>query len=411
LEAAVADTPVTELTFGGGCPDCGAREAVLPGPLARTGDDFEWRERDHEAFRIGMLEELAARFPERSRWTPADLEVVLVEALAAVLDQLSDMLDRVSAEACLETARRPESVRRLLAMIGFDAAKMELLQDDPPEQPNGLTAARKLERLWAANPTRMESARRAGPLSVHDQKRMVTASDYSVRLEEHPLVRRAAARAFWSGSWSTLQVAVILPWSDIRLDDPLRLTMDLTDAEERRAGLVDEAMRAAITAFHEQRGIRVPDWDVRPRPTPRTVLGTCIDVFRMTGQEVWLQDAVPVAIEMGLTVRVADTCFQSEVRRAVRDALGTGAGAFFERGRLRFGEDLHASDLFQALMQLDGVENVCLTRFKRAGGQFEDCAARGLIALTDLEIAVCDNNPKKAENGYYRLSLVGGRAG
>jgi hypothetical protein len=170
-------------------------------------------------------------------------------------------------------------------------------------------------------------------------------------------------------------------------------------------------MRAAIAAFHEQRGIRVPDWDLQPRPTPRTVLGACIDVFRMAGQEVWLQDAVPVAIEMALTVRVADTCFQSEVRRAVRDALGTGAGAFFERGRLRFGEDLHASDLFQALMALDGVENVCLTRFKRAGGRFEDCAARGLIALNDLEIAVCDNNPLKAENGYYRLSLVGGRAG
>jgi hypothetical protein len=46
---------------------------------------------------------------------------MLVELLAARLDQLSDLLDRVTAESWLETARQPRSVRRLLAFIGFDA--------------------------------------------------------------------------------------------------------------------------------------------------------------------------------------------------------------------------------------------------------------------------------------------------
>src|SRR5262249_32701696 len=81
-------------------------------PLPNVGDDFDWLTRDYDGFRLFMMEELAARMPERARWTPADLEVVLVEALAAVLDQLSDRADRVAAEAYLETARRPESVRR-----------------------------------------------------------------------------------------------------------------------------------------------------------------------------------------------------------------------------------------------------------------------------------------------------------
>ena len=57
-----------------------------------------------------LLEELAARFPERPNWAPADMEVVLVEALAVVLDQLADMQDRVQAEAFLETAHHNASV-------------------------------------------------------------------------------------------------------------------------------------------------------------------------------------------------------------------------------------------------------------------------------------------------------------
>src|SRR4051812_50132952 len=83
-----------------------------------------------------MMEELAARVPERQRWTPADLETVLVEALAAVLDQLSDRADRVAAEAYLPTARRPESVRRLLQYIGYDAVRAALAAGDIQPDPN-----------------------------------------------------------------------------------------------------------------------------------------------------------------------------------------------------------------------------------------------------------------------------------
>ena len=68
-----------------------------------------------------MLEELAARFPERQRWTVADLEVALVEILANSLDGLSDMADRVFAEGYLQSAKRPDSLRRLLGIIGYDA--------------------------------------------------------------------------------------------------------------------------------------------------------------------------------------------------------------------------------------------------------------------------------------------------
>src|SRR5262249_16252966 len=129
-ECRMAETPVARLEFKGRCPDCGERRVDLPPSQPDLGDDFAWHPPASDAIRLAMIEELAARFPEPSRWTPADLEVVVIEALAAGLDQLSDMADRVSAEAYLETARRPESVRRLLGFIGFDAATLARLHDD-----------------------------------------------------------------------------------------------------------------------------------------------------------------------------------------------------------------------------------------------------------------------------------------
>ena len=59
----------------------------MPRALPALGDDFDWLLRDYDGFRLFMLEELAARYPERRRWTPADLEVVLVEALAVDSDR------------------------------------------------------------------------------------------------------------------------------------------------------------------------------------------------------------------------------------------------------------------------------------------------------------------------------------
>ena len=197
----MADSPAVEMHFRGTCPDCGVREVHLPAPLAEAGDDFDWRVRDYDGFRMFMLEELAARFPERRRWTPADLEVVLVEVLATILDLLSDMADRVAAEAYLETARRPESVRRLLRFIGYDSIAMARARDQIAGALTGEAAIKALEDYWRGHPQAMDQAKREGPREIHTQKRMVTTDDYALRLREHPLVSRAHAWKEWSGSW------------------------------------------------------------------------------------------------------------------------------------------------------------------------------------------------------------------
>ena len=391
----MAETPVPELIFEGICPDCGRRQVDLPDPLPRVGDDFDWRVRDYDGFRLFMLEELAARFPERTRWTPADMEVVLVEQLAALLDQLSDMLDRVAGEGYLETARRPDSVRRLLGLIGYDAVRMAQAHgeiDDTETDPATLNAL--LERYWFGNPRAMELARRAGPREIFTQRRMVTLDDYANRLEDHPLVLRAAAWQEWSGSWFTVRAAVV-NWNNTSLDAsgvsyPLKL-------------------QGEVEVFHEERGVCVPDWSATPGI--RSILRPYLDAYRMAGQEVLLEDAVPVGISLSLSVRVKPDYFQSEIRDSVKQALGTGAGGFFEPGRLRFGEDLHVSDIIQTLMTLDGVAHVCINRFKRIGSQYPDQAESGRIELKGIEVAVCDNDPVHPARGYYRLVLHGGRLG
>lgn len=468
----MANTPVPNLFFIDACSDCGYREVELPEPLPAVGDDFDWLVRDYDGFRLSMLEEMAARFPERRRWTPADMEVVLVECLSVVLDQLSDMLDRVHSEAFLESARRPESVRRLLNMIGFDAVSLagdmvaipdptgtlgedieqkrqrlekfqrglNLYLADYPSEVNSLTLAQQdqlaifidnpsvasdsqldsvqqfldrapefvrrcrntaLERYWQLHPREMNLARAEGPRAIHTQKRMVTEADYAVRMEDHPLVLRAHTYGQWTGSWNSLFVASVLT-NNIQLDS------ELTEAEVGTAQTL-KILQDEIDRFNHQRELDEINWT--DTPTPRAILRPFLDAYRMAGQEVFLQDAERVGINISLSVRVESNFFQSEVRRVIQQSLGQKLGGFFAPGKLRFGEDLHSSDIIEVVMSLDGVEAVCLNRFKRVGRRYPDQADSGLIRLDGLEIAVCNSDPLSPEFGVLRIVLHGGSRG
>lgn len=407
----MAETPQPELKFEGACPDCARREVDLPEPLPPVGDDFDWAVRDYDGFRLFMMEELAARFPDRARWTPADMEVVIVETLASVLDQLSDSLDRITLEGFLETARRPESVRRLLKMIGYDAVTLAWDELDPQDitgmTPDEIERAkiRSLEARWRQRPQLMEWARQAGPPALHTQRRMVTLEDYAVRLEDHPLVLRAHAWSQWDGSWNTIHVAII-GWDNRKLDESMEDLFYQSGGTEVFTDLGREVHRFHSRLIREGLPDEAPD-----SLTLRTLLHRYVEAYRMAGQEVLLRDIQPVGITFALSITVHPEFFQSEVRRAVEQVLGRGPGGFFRPGRLSFGEDLHAGDLVQAVMDVEGVENVCLNRFKRVGGGFPDQSTSGRIVLDGLQIAVCDNEPGKPERGYFSLKLHGGRKG
>jgi hypothetical protein len=357
----MAKSPIPVLNFSDGCPDCGTREVTLPQSLPDLGDDFNWHARDYEGFRMFMLEELAARFPERSRWTAADQEVVLVESLAWALDQVSDMLDRVTHEGSLEIARRTDSIQRLLNLIGY--------YPDPDEK--------------------LEAARLNGPRAVHNQRRMVTVDDYALRLEEHPLVVQAHSMVQWRGSWNIIRIAPIL-WGNFKLDNKLT-TLPANKEKE-------------LKDFRYKN--RLP---LVPANTYGEELLIWLETYRMSGQEIRLENPVWVGVIFSVSVRVGRNYYKSEVKRALLDVLSNKSGGFFEMGRLRFGEDLHSSDLIQTVMQVDGVENICILRFSRVDNP--DQTITDTIVLSGLEVAVCDNNPKNPGRGWLQIDCQGGRLG
>lgn len=381
----MAEQPTPTIVWSGSCPDCARRGVEPPDALPVVGDDFDWQVRDFDGFRAFMLQELMAHYPQRTRWTSADLEVVIVEALAAVLDQLSDMLDRATGEAYLETARRPESVRRLLSFIGYDAVAAAAL-DNPDDPSPGAT----LEQAWRTDPTQMEIARRAGPQQVQQPNRMVTAQDYGAQLATHPVVDGATAWVQWTGSWATVRIAVICR-DELMLDAP-GLSGDLT-------------LPAALHSFN--RAHNLPDVALTPDSTPRGILAPYLDTYRMAGQEVVLQDAGVIPITMSISVQVNPNYFQSEVRSAIVDGLDQ----FFAPGQRQFGQSLHESDIIKLLTALPGVDDACLNRLKRLGSQFPDDTASGVITIGPTEIVACDNDPARPERGYYQLILHGGLSG
>lgn len=395
------------LTFGKGCPDCGERSAVLPLPIPSIADDFDWRARDYDSFRLLLMQELAYRFPNPRRWTPADTEVVIVELLAAALDRASHALDAVQAERFLETARRPQSVRRLLKLIGYDAVERidsVSLASLPPAAPGvDESPEQKLERYWRLNPQAMEEARAEGPRLTGEVRRMVTLADHEALLLEHPLVARVHARLVWTGAWRTVLLATLLE-GDRTLDAPLHSGPPPADG---RPSTIENDLWQTIVDFHRVEHLPTPPVD--ETLTARKLLQGLVELNRMIGVEVLLEGAKAAPVSIALSVRAKKGYFRSELKQALEQAFSRDEGGFFEPGRLGFGDDLSASDIINAAMQIEGVAVACLNRFKRVG-PYPDQTASGVITIADDEFALCANDRAAPEFGNIRITVNAGEA-
>ena len=396
----MAELPEPVVIFDDGCPDCGERQVVLPLPIPGVEDDFDWLARDYDSFRLFMMQELASRAPDRSRWTPADMEVVIVELLAAALDRMSQAVDRVQGERFLDTARRPGSLRRLLALIGYDptpqiAASLGKLPKD--------TDAGDIETYWRANPIEMERARREGPLMIGEQRRMVTLEDYATTLTAHPLVALARARLVWTGSWQTILVSTVQA-NDYALDDVLIL------GDTGGQNGVSEDLWGQVQDHHAQRGLPLPDIETT-QVTPRRVLRPLIDAYRMIGTEVFLEPAKPAPVAIILSVRARPGYFRTEMRQALAQVFSSDRGGFFEPGAHGFGEALYASDIIEAAMQVEGVAVACLNGFRRLGRGFEDSTKAGVIHVADDEYIQCLNERGNPDGGRIGITVNGGELG
>jgi hypothetical protein len=398
----MAELAKPKVTFAGGCPDCGERAATLPLPIPGVEDDFDWPTRDYDSFRLFMMQELASRFPQRNRWTPADMEVVIVELLAAALDRASHALDRVQSERFLDSARRPESVRRLLKLIGYDATQR--IDEDILNTRSETSTEQRVEGYWRENPGAMESARNDGPRVIAEQHRMVTLTDHAQVLESHPLVALARARLVWTGAWQTILISSLLE-DNLALDGPLH-SGSITDPLAPN-GLRNE-LWTQIVNFHKDRRLPLPPVD--PNLTGRRILRAMIEDYRMIGTEVFLEEAKGAAITLALSIRAKPGYFRSEMKQALAQVFSSDQGGFFEPGRLEFGEGLFASDLIEAAMAVEGVAVACLNLFRRVGKGYEDQSADGVIKIEEDEFILCKNDRAQPEKGGMRIVVNGGEA-
>jgi hypothetical protein len=106
------------------CPsdiDCETPAPVCPppgGPLP----PIDYLAKDFLSFRQALLDFSATQYPGWQERSEADLGMVLLEAMAAVADDLSYTQDRLAAEATITTATQRRSVMRHARLVDYEPA-------------------------------------------------------------------------------------------------------------------------------------------------------------------------------------------------------------------------------------------------------------------------------------------------
>ena len=106
------------------CPsdiDCETPAPACP-PTTGTLPPIDYLAKDFLSFRQALLDFSSLRYPGWQERSEADLGMVLLEAMAAVADDLSYTQDRVAAEATLTTATQRRSVVRHARLVDYEPA-------------------------------------------------------------------------------------------------------------------------------------------------------------------------------------------------------------------------------------------------------------------------------------------------
>ncbi|TDC24599.1 putative baseplate assembly protein [Streptomyces sp. 8K308] len=219
-----------------------------------------------------------------------------------------------------------------------------------------------LAATGGTEPEPIDEARQLAPLALKRRPlRAVTAADYARLAAETPGVQRAAAELRWTGG-------------------------------SREAHVVVDALGTA-------------------EPTPRLLdaVARRLEAYRRIGHDLVVRSATLVPLDIELQVCAAPGYQRGHVLAALRRALGARAGGFFHADALTFGEPVRLSRLIATAAAVPGVASVHATRLRRLFGQDQGELAAGLLAVGPLEIARCDNDPDRPENGRLSLVIGGGR--
>ncbi|WP_380283532.1 putative baseplate assembly protein [Kitasatospora purpeofusca] len=224
-----------------------------------------------------------------------------------------------------------------------------------------------LPATGGVEPEPLDQVRQSAPLALRRTRlRAVTAADYAELAAALPGVRRAAAGLRWTGSVQEVHVAV----------------------EPYGRAVADTALLEAV--------------------------GHGLEAYRLIGHDLVVRPALLVPIDLELRICAAAGHQRGHVLAELRRVLGNralpdGRLGFFHPDALGFGDPVRVSRLVAAAAAVPGVISAQVTRLRRQFGRDDGEPADGLLRLGALEIASCDNDPDRPENGRLSIVIGGGR--
>ncbi|MFI8071126.1 putative baseplate assembly protein [Streptomyces sp. NPDC086033] len=242
--------------------------------------------------------------------------------------------------------------------VGAEAINHLVVQGDP--QARVAVVRNPLPAVGGTEPEPVEQARQLAPLDLRRTRlRAVTADDYAALAGQLPGVQRAAAALRWTGSVQEAHIAI--------------------DAYG------DAEPSADLLAHVEQ----------------------SLEAYRRIGHDLVVGPARLVPLDIALTVCAAPGHQHGQILAELYRVLGNGRHGFFHPDALTFGEPVRLSRLVAAAAAVHGVTGVQVTRLQRLFEQDRGEREDGVLRLGPLEIATCDNDPDRPENGLLAISLGG----
>ncbi|MEU9184578.1 putative baseplate assembly protein [Streptomyces sp. NPDC048484] len=250
--------------------------------------------------------------------------------------------------------------------VGAEAVNHLVLTGDC-ERPPVAGVRNPLPAVGGTEPEPVEQVRQLAPLDLRRTRlRAVTADDYAALASALPGVQRAAATIRWTGSGQEAHIAV-----------------DAYGTGEPSAALLADVAQA-------------------------------LEAYRRIGHDLVVGAARPVPLDLALRVCASPGHQHGQILAELYRVLGRGrlpGGrlGFFHPDALTFGEPVRLSRLVAVAAAVPGVESVHVTRLRRLFHEDRGEREDGVLRLGPLEIATCDNDPDRPENGRLAISLGGAR--
>lgn len=136
--------------------------------------------------------------------------------------------------------------------------------------------------------------------------------------------------------------------------------------------------------------------------------------YRRMGHRLRVQRPIDVPLDIALTVCVTDGYLRAHVQRELLLAFNNrkspnGGRGFFHHDNFTFGQPLYLSRMIRVARDVEGVENVAVTRFQRLGQGDNGELANGLMTFGAFEIPRLDNDGLAPHRGRLCLNMRGDR--